>query len=555
KTALLNWSAPADRGAPITKYTVYGESGFRQDCPANTCTLTGLVNNTKYHFEVTATNEFGESERSPASAEVRPDVKPDTPPAPTLKFGDKQLSVNWVAPASKGSPVKTYDLEISPAPPGQNAQIQNLAAVSYVWKGLQNGVSYKVRVLARNDAKDPSEWSPYSAAEVPAGVPATPAAPTATQAGQVGSTSQLKVSWTAPNNNGDAVSSYTLTTLQGGAVVATQPVASGTTQNVTVDNSESNYTFTVSATNKAGTSATSNPSAQIRAAGKPGQVSSGTVADTGNSGQLRVTFTPLTQAQRNGSTDTEIQYTYNADGKSGSIQAGGGTIGGLTNGRDITVTIIATSTKNNVSGDAKAIGTGNPYGPPNAPTVNGRTSAKGDGQVHWTWNNPNTNGRPLNRYEVSMDGGGWQNVGQANSFDAGAGGWGKSHNLRVRAVTVVDGAIGGPATSTSGADPTPPPDPTMVRVNTTNSCPGKPGVPDRYSNVNGDARCGSSESNWVSTSDGWIPSACWMNIYGSSETSNPASYYKWYRMDGGPHAGWYVKLATIDISGPDVGRC
>ena len=137
---------------------------------------------------MTATNEFGESDRSPASAEVRPDVKPDTPLAPTLKFGDKQLSVNWVAPASKGSPVKSYDLEISPAPPGQNAQIQNLTAVSYVWKGLQNGVSYKVRVLARNDAKDPSEWSPYSAAEVPAGVPATPAAPTASQAGSVGTT-------------------------------------------------------------------------------------------------------------------------------------------------------------------------------------------------------------------------------------------------------------------------------------------------------------------------------------------------------------------------------
>lgn len=542
RTALLNWTAPADRGSPITKYTVYGEGGYRQDCPANSCTLNNLVNNTKYHFQVTATNEFGESGRSPVSAEVRPDVKPDTPVAPALKFGDKQLTVTWSAPASKGSPVKSYDLEISPAPAGQNAQIQNLNSLSYVWKGLQNGVAYKVRVLARSDAREPSEWSAYSAAETPAGVPVTPAAPSVAGAGSVGNQSQLQVSWKAPNNNGDAISAYTLTTYLGGAVVTSQQVTSGTTQNVTVNNSETDYTFTVSATNKAGTSGASPQSAAIRAAGKPGMVNSGNVRETGTSGQLEVTFTPLTQAQRNGSQADEIRYSYRADGQSGSIAAGGGTINGMTNGRDIVVNIIATSIKNNTSGDAKAIGTANPYGPPNAPTVAGQKSAVGDGQVHWTWNDPATNGRALSSYEVSLDGGGWTNVGRANRFDTSGAGWDKTHTLRVHAVTVVAGADGS-ASSTSGNDPTPPLSQIQVDASSVRTCPGQPGRPDSYSE--GPPKdCG---VGWVERSWGKLNIDCTKDIYGNGTN--------WYRLTESAKSGWYVKSTTVDLYGTRPGGC
>ncbi|MDQ0634802.1 hypothetical protein QFZ40_002711 [Arthrobacter pascens] len=540
RTALLSWSAPADRGSPITKYTVYGEAGFQQACPANTCTLNGLSNDTRYHFQVTATNEFGESDRSPASAEVRPDVKPDTPLAPTLKFGDKQLAVNWVAPATKGSPIKSYDLEISPAPPGQNAQIQNLTAVSYVWKGLQNGVAYKVRVLARNDAKDPSEWSAYSAAEVPAGAPATPAAPTASQAPPVGSTSQMRVSWTAPNNNGDPVSSYTLNTFRGGAVIASQPVTGGTSQNVTVDNSETDYTFTVSATNKAGTSGTSSPSAPIRAAGKPGQVSSGTVAATGNSGQLAVTFTPLTEAQRNGSTSNEIRYSYRASsGQSGAINAPGGNINGLPNGTDVTITIIATSTKNNVSGDAKAVGSGNPYGPPNAPVLKGQGSTTQ--QVHWTWTNPADNGRPIQRFEVSYEGGSWTSVGLANRYDRDTNAWSSTKDLKVRACSVVCGPSDS-ASATSGADPTPPLSQIQVDASSVRTCPGKPNQSDTY-NPGPPKTCG---AGWVERSWGRLSIDCTKDIYGNGTP--------WYRLTEGK-AGWYVKSTTVDLYGSRPGGC
>jgi|UPI00034A89B0 hypothetical protein len=331
----------------------------------------------------------------------------------------------------------------------------------------------------------------------------------------------MRVSWTAPNNNGDAVSAYTLTTLRGGAVVATQQVAD-TMQNVTVDNSETNYTFTVSATNKAGTSGTSAPSPAVRAAGKPGQVNSGTVKATGTSGQLEVTFTPLTDAQRNGSTPAEITYSYNADGRSGPINAGGGTIGGLTNGRDITVTIIATSTKNSMSGDAKAIGAGNPYGPANAPNIDGRTSAKGDGEVHWTWNDPNTNGRPLSHYEVSYEGGGWINVGKVNRYDRSAGGWDQARQLRVRAVTIVNGAIGGPVTSRSGADPTPPP-PTSWNITATpvRSCTEPRKGTDSY--VAGNPSQCTGEGKWLDA--------------GAASTTD--RYQVWYKTSNNPSGIWY----------------
>ena len=547
-TALLNWTAPADRGSAITKYTVYGEGGYRQDCPANSCTLTGLTNNSKYHFQVTATNALGESERSPASAEVRPDVKPDTPVAPSLKFGDKQLTVTWAAPASKGSPVKSYDLEISPAPPGQNAQIQNLASVSYVWKGLQNGVAYKVRVLARNDAKEPSEWSAYSAAETPAGVPATPAAPSATAAPSVGSQSQLKVTWTAPNNNGDDISSYTLTTLRGGAAIATQQV-SGTTQNVTVDNSEAGYTFTVSATNKAGTSGTSGQSAAVRAVGKPAMVGAptATLRDTGgDGGKIDVRFTQLTAEQRNGSSAGEITYKYKLTSGSGSgdIPAGGGVVA-APNGTATAVVVWAVSSRSSAAGDASpASNSVNPYGLAFAPNVTGsKSSGVGDKTVSWTWNEPNGNGRPVSGYQYSLDGGAWQDTGQ-RSFSKTVG-FSETHELRVRAISANQPGRIGKDTSRSGSEP-PPPVPTsqvQVEATTVRTCPGKPGQTDTFSE-GPPKTCG---AGWVERSEGRLTINCTKDIYGNGTP--------WFRVTEGSHPGWFVKSTTVDLYGPRPGGC
>src|SRR5690606_25105095 len=124
---------------------------------------------------------------SPASAVARPDARPDTPVPPTLKFGDRSLAVSWTTPTTPGSPVESYTLQISPAPPSGSAEKVGVTGTSLTWEGLENGADYQVRVRAHNRAPEPSAWSAWSAGEIPAGPPGATSAPSASTAPSVGS--------------------------------------------------------------------------------------------------------------------------------------------------------------------------------------------------------------------------------------------------------------------------------------------------------------------------------------------------------------------------------
>ena len=164
---------------------------------------------------------MGDSAASPASNEIRPDEKPFPPEAPTVKAGDKKMAVNWPPAKTEGSAVKSYNLEISPAPGNGIAVKNGVTGLNYTWPGLTNGVRYKVRAQAVNEL-GASEWGAYSSEDNPAGVPAAPAAPTTTVASAVGTSNQLKVDWTEPNTNGDAIRSYYVTMSGGNGTTQTQ---------------------------------------------------------------------------------------------------------------------------------------------------------------------------------------------------------------------------------------------------------------------------------------------------------------------------------------------
>ncbi|TKV27853.1 hypothetical protein FDK12_10190 [Arthrobacter sp. NamB2] len=454
RTVVLSWDPPASNGAAITGYTVIGTGGFSQECPTTTCTLTGLTNNVEYSFTVTARNEVGESSPSAASAPARPDEKPDAPAAPALVFGDRSLQVRWAVPATEGSPVERYDLEISPAPPAGSFQKTGLTGTTTEWTGLENGVPYQIRVRAFNQAPDPSDWGAYSAAEVPAGLPGAVPQPATQVSSQGGaSNSILSVSWprpTAEEKNGAEIDAYTLTTLRGGQVVGTQELSgSQLSASVTVENSESPYTFTVSARNKAGAGAASVPSEPRQAVGAPGAVPG--VSATPGDRQLTVAHGA---APANGATSDQTRYEYQLNGGAFSALPADRTLRGLANGSPYRVGIRAVNSASGSSfpGPVSQSNEVVPFGKPNTPGI---TSSPAEQQVNFSIGATATNGRPISSVAWSTS------TGQSGTVPASGGsatgGSGYDQDVTI-SVTVTDSEGQTSTTSHTGrTGPTPPP--------------------------------------------------------------------------------------------------
>ncbi len=464
RTVVLNWAPPSNNGAEITGYTVRAASGgsYSKQCASTTCTLDGLTNNVEYTFTVTATNRVGEGKPSPASAVARPDARPDTPNPPTLKFGDKSLNVSWTTPTTPGSPVSSYNLEISPAPPSGVAQKTGVTGNSLKWDGLENGANYQVRVQAVNRAPEPSSWSGWSASEIPAGPPTAPGTPNAQSAPSVGSQSQMTVTWGPAGPNGDAISSYDLQVLQGGSVVRTISGIPGTTttQNVTVGNSTSDYTFQVRGNNKAGAGAWSAASNARRAFGQPGATTI-TSATEGNN-NIAVTYT---LADYNGASQAETHYEYSTGG-AWSRNWDGRNIPAANNGT-YTVSVRAYSVvagQESQPGGAGSRGGLQPYGPVGTP---GAKAVNNGQSVTLSWSAPARNGRDVS-IKINVDNGGWRPAADSGSTTVGNG-YDQTHSIQVQAFDTA-GQSSSVASDSKKTDSPPPPRVWVTQGDPAGSC-------------------------------------------------------------------------------------
>ena len=253
-SALVSWSSADPNGSPITGYTVTS-SPDSQSCTttgATSCTVSSLTDGRTYTFTVVATNAMGPGSPSDPSAGVAPQADaPGRPTGVTAAAGNGSALVSWTAPADNGgSDITGYEVTSSPG----SLTCSTTGALSCTVSGLTNGHQYTFVVVATNDA-GPSSPSDPSSSVTPQGVaPSKPTGVTATPG--VGT---ARVSWSAPAS-GDVPMTYQVISSPDAKSCLTNGVlfctVSGLRDGIT-------YTFTVTASNDAGSGPASDASSGV----------------------------------------------------------------------------------------------------------------------------------------------------------------------------------------------------------------------------------------------------------------------------------------------------
>ena len=441
-----SWSAPSSNAGALTHYDLrhrrVGTSSWTQidGITSRSRTVTGLSNGRSYEFQVRAANAIGDGAWSD-SMTATPATVPSAPSAPTLQTGNGQLTASWDEPSANGASITHYDLQHRIS--GSWTLVENISGTSRTISGLTNGTAYQVRVRAANSAGD-GAWS-ATATATPGAVPNAPSAPSLSSA-----SGQITAAWSAPGNNGAAITHYDLRHRAGSGSWTQIDGISGTSRTVTGLTNGTEYDVQVRAANSRGdgpwsTTATATPGAV------PGKPSAPSLIPS--NGQIAVMWT-APSSTGGAITHYDLQYRRSGswtriDGISGTSR----TITGLTNGQSYQVRVRA----------ANAIGDGAWSNTTSATPTNRSYTATGaysthtvGGHVHIVWASNGTISftGSYNVQFICVAGGGggqgsWQDtrIGKSGVGGGGAGGAGgvllsSSQSITNKSVTITVGAGG-----------------------------------------------------------------------------------------------------------------
>ena len=384
--ATITYTAPAGNGgAAINSYTATsspgGFTGTLSQAGSGSIIVAGLTNGIEYTFTVTATNVAGTSLPTAPSNSITPSTIPDAPTIGTATAGAGQASIAFTAPDNNGGGAITSYTATS-TPGGFTGTLYQAGSGTITVTGLTNGAFYTFTVTAINAAGTSAASAPSNSVR-PRTIPGAPTIGIATAGG-----GQATITYTAPASIGGAViTSYTATSSPGGFTGTLYQSFSGTIT-VTGLTAGTAYTFTVTATNAAGTSAASAPSNAVTPYTIPNSPTIGTA--TAGAGLATVTYTA--PVSNGGANITSYRATSSPGGLTGSVsQAGSGTITvtGLTAGTAYTFTVTATNAAGTSLASAASTAV-TPYTIPGAPIIG--TATAGAGQATVTYTAPANNG-------------------------------------------------------------------------------------------------------------------------------------------------------------------
>ena len=286
-TATVAFSAPWNGSAVIRSYTATCASSDGGTTRANQgsgspITVGYLTNGNTYTCSVHATNVIGDGAESDPSDSFVAATTPRPPVVSGVSLGSNSVSVAFRSTGDGADAITTYTATCTSSNGGttrNNSGASSPIAVS----SLSNSKSYTCTVVATNGIGN-SAASAASSSFVAATVPAAPSVTSVTRGSNSGS-----VAFSAPANNGSAITSYraTCASSDGGtsrnASATKSPISVGSLTNAKT------YTCTVTATNAIGTSSASVASAPFTAATTPGTPT--VTAATRSSGAVAVAFT------------------------------------------------------------------------------------------------------------------------------------------------------------------------------------------------------------------------------------------------------------------------
>lgn len=418
-TVTLEWYTPAEHESDITGYSVTSQpDGVTRTftvqetaCNAwceNHVTLTDLTIGSTYRFTIAATNAVGTGSGSALSEPVVPAHVPGTPTGVDAVAGDHRIAATWIAPASDGEPVSSYELSAIrtrgsqgvvvgvPADPDVTPGSQQRGVLES--DSLENGVEYTISVRAYNGAGHGAA-STDVVRVTPVGPPTAPG-----NVDGVGGDAAMTVNWTAPTSDGGApITGYVVSATprpDGAAPVPTPQTVDASARSTTFTGLSNGvaYDFSVQAVNRLGTSP-----AGVRTE-KPARAPDAPTAVTVTRGDTTASLSWTPPTFDGGDAINFYRITASPGGATtwADVSSTSTTFTGLSNGTHYTFSVQAVNLYAG-AGPAGVSATVVPAGVPASPAKPGVVAGRRFAAI--TWHAPSSNGTPITTYQVRASNG------------------------------------------------------------------------------------------------------------------------------------------------------